>query len=338
MIHNLLLNINKDQIFYEVIEQSKLLKKDYIKYFKIDEPYKISVALIKEISYLHPNKILLPGGILKPSSSDYFIVNEDMYEDVKNDSYGKSDYNYLSAVAYHIAEKLQIQAIAVKPLSLDSLKSLNRINGIKNIVKSSRYHACQQHSACLYVERVIDKRYDDMNVIVAYIGDKTSVGAHQNGKCVDVNDAYGSEGPMGFTSSGDVPILPFVEKIISEKLDLNDIEKLLFKQSGLSQYHLKNAADVDEFYDRDEEIKIAIDALAYQVSKYIGSAAISLNGHIDVIVVCGEGAKSKRIVELIKNRVESLGQVIVFCDFDIMRYLEYISEIVGTKLYPVSKY
>jgi len=322
---------------YAIIEHKKrkLIKKGYIKYTRSDDSDKTARLLIKEMNDLPLKKIFFPGGILKPSSTDYLIVNKNMYNDVKKDVYGKSKYNYLTAVAYHIAEKLQIFAIVVKPLSLDRLKSLNRINGIKNIVKYSRYHACQQHAACLYCERLLGKRYDDMNIIVAYIGNKTSVGAHLKGKCVDVNDAYGAEGPMGFTSSGDVPIQPFVERIMGEKLDIDAIEKLLFSQSGLSEYHVKNAVDADRLYDKDENIKIAVEALAYQVSKYIGSAAISLNGKIDAIIICGEGAKSERIVELIKGRVEFLGKVLVFREFEMMKYLGYISEIVGTKLYPL---
>jgi len=338
--YNLLLDIDKDVIIYAIIEhrKRKLIKKDYIKYTRSNDPVKTAGLLMKEINNLNPKKIFFPGGILKPSSSDYFFVDKNMYDDVKKDVYGKSDYNYLTAVAYHIAVKLQISAIAVKPLSSDTLKSLNRINGIENIVKRSRYHACQHHAACLYCERLVGKRYDDMNIIVACIGNKTSVGAHLKGKCVDVNDAYGAEGPMGFTSSGDVPIQPFVEKIMGEKLDIDDIKQLLFSQGGLSEYYVKNAVDADKLYDKDENIKIAVEALAYQVSKYIGSAATLLNGKIDAIIICGEGAKSERIVELIKGRVEFLGKVLVFSDFEIMRYLEYVSEIVGTKLYPVRKY
>ena len=338
MSYKLLLDISKDLIIYAIIAHGKLIKKGYVKYIRSDDPDRIAGVLIKEMYDLHPQKIFFPGGILKPNSSDYFIVNKNMYDDVKNHVYGKSKYNYLTAVAYLIAEKFQISAISVKPLSLDNLKSLNRINGMENIAKFSRYHACQQSATCLYCERVLGKRCDDMNIIITYIGNKTSIGAYLKGKCVDVNDAYGAEGPMGFTSSGDVPIHPFVERIIGEKLDINAIEKLLFSQSGLSKYHVKNAVDADKLYDKDENIKIAIEALAYQVSKYIGSAAISLNGQVDAIVICGEGAKSERIVELIKSRVQFLGQVLVFGEFEIMRYLGYVSEIVGTKLYPVTKY
>lgn len=335
---NLLLDINQDVIMYELIEDGKLIKIGYEKFKVNSNPITVSELLIRKFNDVLPQRIFFPGGILKPCCNDYIIVNENMYNDANKNLYGRSTYNYLTVVVYHIAKKFKVLAIAVKPLSLDNIGPLNRIKGIKNIRKYSRFHTCRHHDACLYAGKILRKNYDDVNIIVAYIGNKTSVGAYFKGKCIDVNDAYGAEGPMGFTSSGDVPIQQLVEMIIEEKYEISTIEKLLFSQSGLYGYKVKNAITADNLYNKHTNIKIAIDALGYQVSKHIGNRAISLNGRVDAIVICGEGAKSKKIVTNIKNRVEFIGQVFIYCQFDMFNYLRYISEIAGTNLYPIINY
>ena len=41
-----------------------------------------------------------------------------------------------------------------------------------------------------------NKKYEDINVIVAHLGGGISVGAHLKGKIVDVNNALDGEGPF----------------------------------------------------------------------------------------------------------------------------------------------
>jgi butyrate kinase len=40
------------------------------------------------------------------------------------------------------------------------------------------------------------RKYEDLNLIVAHMGGGISVGAHKNGKVIDVNNALNGDGPF----------------------------------------------------------------------------------------------------------------------------------------------
>jgi len=66
-----------------------------------------------------------------------------------------------------------------------------------------------------------------------------------------------------------------------------------------------------------------LQALAYQVSKDIGSMATVLKGKIDAVVLTGNLVRSETIVEEIKERVGFLGNVLVFPGEDELEALAY---------------
>jgi butyrate kinase len=49
------------------------------------------------------------------------------------------------------------------------------------------------------------KRYEESRLIVAHLGGGISVGAHQLGRVIDVNNALDGDGPFSPERSGGVP-------------------------------------------------------------------------------------------------------------------------------------
>jgi butyrate kinase len=59
----------------------------------------------------------------------------------------------------------------------------------------------------------------------------------------------------------------------------------------------------------DEEARLALEGMAYQVSKEIAAMAAVLEGDIDAVVLTGGGAFCKRLVALIEQRIRFLAPV-----------------------------
>jgi butyrate kinase len=141
------MDIGKEEVFYSVLDQKTLVRSGKCRYGINESAEAAAETILNEICGSVFERVLLPGGLLRPISCNSFFVNDRMLFDAQNHVYGKSEYNFLTVVAHHIAVALQIPAIAIKPLSSDALKSCNRINGIREIDKKSRYLACRHHGA-----------------------------------------------------------------------------------------------------------------------------------------------------------------------------------------------
>lgn len=70
--------------------------------------------------------------------------------------------------------------------------------------------------------------------------------------------------------------------------------------------------EVEKMIDNgDDKARLCFNAMAYQIAKEIGSAAVALMGNFEAIVLTGGMANSKRLVDEIKKYISSLGNVIV---------------------------
>ena len=70
----------------------------------------------------------------------------------------------------------------------------------------------------------------------------------------------------------------------------------------------------------DKEAKLVYDAMAYQVSKEIGSAAAVL-GRVDAIILTGGLAYGEEFIELISSRIEWISDIIVYPGEDELQAL-----------------
>jgi len=145
------------------------------------------------------------------------------------------------------------------------------------------------------------------------MGGGITVGAHERGRVVDVNDALEGDGPFSPERSGGVPAGALVKLCFSKEYEEGEIKKQITGSGGLVAYLGTN--DVREVEKRiesgDEEARLIFTAMAYQVAKEIGQMATVLSGRVDAIVLTGGIAYSKAFVRLIENRVSFISKVIV---------------------------
>lgn len=254
------------------------------------------------------------GGLLKPIESGTYEVNAAMLHDLKVGVLGQHASNLGGIIAYEIANQQDIPAYIVDPVVVDELDDVARISGIPEIERKSIFHALNQKAVAKRYAKEAGKDYTRINLIVAHMGGGISVGAHKNGKVVDVNNALDGEGPFSPERSGGLPIGDVVKMCFSGNYTQEMMNK---KINGAGGYvaHLQTS-DVRQVEiaasNGDKKAKLVHEAMAYQVAKEIGKCAVVLAGKVEAIILTGGIAYSDKIISYIKERVEFIAPVKVY--------------------------
>ena len=194
-------------------------------------------------------------------------------------------------------------------------------------------HRAMARKAC------VDKNvnYEDVNLIVVHMGGGISVAAHQRGKIIDVNNALAGDGPMAMERSGQLPTGDLIRLCYSGKYSEQEMIRKVNGRGGIVAYlNTTNALEIDERIKNGDEYALKITkALAYQVAKEIGGISTVLYGKVDGIVLTGGLANWTRLVDMLKERVSHLGEVLVYpgenemesLAFGVMRCVEGDEEV-----------
>ncbi|ERI95296.1 butyrate kinase [Clostridiales bacterium oral taxon 876 str. F0540] len=254
------------------------------------------------------------GGLLKPIEGGTYAVNEEMLNDLKIGIQGQHASNLGGIIANEIAKKLNIKAFIVDPVVVDELEDVARISGIPEIQRKSIFHALNQKAVAKRYAKDIEKKYEELSIIVAHMGGGISVGAHKNGRVIDVNNALDGEGPFSPERSGSLPIGDLVKLCYSGKYTQEEVKKMINGKGGFVAHLNTNDAKAvaEAMKSGDKKAELILKAMAYQVAKEIGKCAAVLHGKVDAILLTGGIAYGKDIVELIKERVEFIAPVVVY--------------------------
>jgi butyrate kinase len=153
-----------------------------------------------------------------------------------------------------------------------------------------------------------------LNLIVAHMGGGCSVGAHQGGKVIDVNNTLDGDGPFSPERSGGVPAGALIKLCFSGKYSEQEVYKKINGKGGTNAYLGTN--DMREVLKRaqdgDAQAQLVFDAFTYQVAKDIGAMATVLKGKVDQIILTGGIAYGSAVVDAIKERVSFISGVTVY--------------------------
>lgn len=250
------------------------------------------------------------GGLLKPVEGGVYSINEKMLDDLKNGIRGKHASNLGAIISYKFSKDLNIPAFIANPVSVDEMEPVARVSGLAGVERISLFHALNHKSVALTVAEKMNKRYEDLNFIVAHLGTGVTVGAHKKGRVIDVNDAR-EVGSFSMDRCGDVPICKVVKIAYSGKYTYEEMMENLTDKGGMYSY-LKTK-DLREVIKKEEEgckeSKLLLDALVYQISKDIGSFSTVLCGEVDRIILTGGMAYSEKLVDEIKRRTKFIAPI-----------------------------
>jgi len=251
------------------------------------------------------------GGLLKPIEGGTYMVNDEMVADLKKGILGDHPSNCGGLIAYAISKALGCEAFIVDPVVVDELESVARISGMPLIKRKSIFHALNQKAVAREIAEKLKKSYFDSNFIVAHLGGGITVGAHQKGKVIDVNNGLDGDGPFSPERSGGVPIGDLIKACFSGEYTLNEMKKLVKGHGGMVAYLGSHDLRIveEQIADGNRKAKLIYEAMAYQVSKEIGAMATVLKGEIDAIIFTGGVAKSKSFLQLIIERVKFIAPI-----------------------------
>jgi len=262
------------------------------------------------------------GGLLGPMASGTYRVNEAMTEYLRQTKTEHAS-NLGALLASDIAKPIGVDAFIVDPVTVDEMNPLARITGLPEIPRISIFHALNQKAAAREAAKKLGKPYENCRLIVAHLGGGISVGAHLDGKVVDVNNALNGDGPFAPERAGSLPAWSLIELATSGRYDLATLKKMITGKGGIVA-HLK-VNDMRKVEDMvkagDPDATLILTAMAYNVAKEIGSLAAVLEGRIDAIVLTGGIAFDPFFIELIRRRVEFLAPLIILPGEDEMTAL-----------------
>lgn len=279
---------------------------------------------------------LCPGGCLKPLSDGIYPITDEALSDAGDGRFGRSDYDLVMKRCADAARTLHIPAYFTDAMSTDELLPLCRVRSHAKVPKYSRGFRAEHLAA---IRTATKKRAEEGSYIAVYLDDLVSVGAYLRGRCLDMNDCIGAEGPMGFTSSGDVPCAQLANYFAKGDQDFDAMEEQLLHKSGLLQYF--GSSDPEEIEKQcrisPEAAKIA-DGMIYQTAKWIGSSALVLQGKIDGIVISGKGTSCPYLMNGIRKKAERIAPIHVVKDPDLGGYLASKAALLGSFSLPVREY
>ena len=145
---------------------------------------------------------------------------------------------------------------------------------------------------------ILKKPIEELKIITCHLGNGSSITAVKNGVSIDTSLGFGTiAGIIMGTRCGDVDpaVIPFL--MDKENLTVKDINKILYKESGLlglSEGISSDKRDLREKANQGDERAIrTISVFTYGIKKYIGAYAAAMGG-VDVIVfTAGIGENSQ---------------------------------------------
>jgi len=286
----------------------------------------INQALVESIIDLNElDAVVGRGGMLNPIEGGTYEINQKMIDYMNVYPRGEHASNLGCVIAKNIADHYQLPSFIVDPVAVDEMEDIARFTGMPEIRRMSLFHALNQKAVALKASKDLKKDYHELNLIIAHLGGGISVGAHQKGRVIDVNNALDGDGPMSPERSGSVPIGPLYKMVFSGQYTLAEIKRKNYGQGGLVAYLGTNdGAEIKKRIDSgDQEAKFIYEVMCYQIAKEIGSCSTVLKGKVDAIIITGGLAYNPMTIDLIKERVGFIAPVMVYPGEDEMEALAY---------------
>ncbi|MDU1326207.1 MAG: butyrate kinase [Clostridiales bacterium] len=197
------------------------------------------------------------------------------------------------------------------PTSVDEKLPEACLSGTPAIVRLGRFHPLNQKAVARKVAASLGKKYEECRFVVAHLGAGISVGAHQYGRVIDVNDVGLGDGPFTPERAGSVPNGQLMDICFSGQYTRDEVFKMLRGQGGVMGYlGTNNMQEVEERITRgDEKAALVFQAMALQISKEIGACCATLKGNVDAIIITGGIAHSQRMTHAITSYVGSFAPI-----------------------------
>lgn len=304
---------------------------DDLKPFKVlFEQYEFRKKLI--LDYLKNDGIELQelaavvgrGGLVRPLESGVYEVNDKLITDLKSPKTAEHASNLGAILANEIAQQIEgCKAYIADPVVVDEYQDVARISGLPGLPRKSMFHALNHKAIARKYAAANGTTYDKLQLVIAHLGGGISVAAHKFGKVIDSNQGLDGYGPFSPERAGTLDAGQLAALCFSGKYTHDEVKKMLVGNGGLMAHLGVNEELVAEkmAVSGDQQAKLVLDAMAYNVGKEIGAMLAVLNGQADAVILTGGIAYSLYIVEYIKKMISPMAKVAVYPGEDEMEAL-----------------
>ena len=252
--------------------------------------------------------------MLKPIPGGTYAVNDALVRDLEIGVSGQHASNLGGILAKEIADSIGKPSFIVDPVVVDELCEEARVSGVPELPRISIFHALNQKAVAKRYAAEAGKDYKDLDLIVVHMGGGVSVGAHSEGRVIDVFNALDGDGAFSPERAGGVPSGALIKMCFSGKYEEKEVYKKIVGAGGFNA--LLGTNDMREVekmvQDGNKDADLYRRAFIFQVSKDIGSMACVLAGKIDQIIITGGIAYDKVVVDGLKEHCGFLAPVTVY--------------------------
>lgn len=266
--------------------------------------------------------VMSRGGLLRPIPSGVYAVSPAMVQELKHSPMQHAS-NLGAMIAWDLSQEYGLPAYIADPVVVDELQPLARYSGHPAFPRRSVFHALNQKEVAREYAESVGRPYEELRLIVAHMGGGVSVGAHEGGRVVDVNQALDGEGAFSPERSGSLPSGDLVRAAFSGQYTQAQLLEMIVGKGGMVAYCGTNDARVVEHQalEGDERCAEVYAAMAYQVAKDIGAMSTVLCGQVDAILLTGGMAYSRLLTDQIRDRTGHIGPVFIYPGEDEMQAL-----------------
>lgn len=308
---------DEQQIFEETLRHPT---EEIAKYASIidqkDFRKEVILNVLKEKNFdIHTLDVIVGrGGMLKPIPGGTYAVTDDLLQDLIIGKQGQHASNLGGILAKEIGDEINVPSYIVDPVVVDELEPIARYSGMPELPRRSVFHALNQKAVAKRYAKEIGKSYDELSLIVIHMGGGVSVGAHKNGRVIDVNNILDGEGAFSPERAGTVPVGDLIKLCFSGKYTEPELYKKICGNGGFNGYIGTN--DMRDLMkmkaEGNQDAANLIDAFHYQIAKDAGAMAAVLNGKVDQIICTGGIAYNESTIDALKEKLGFIADFTVY--------------------------
>ncbi|RXJ60482.1 acetate/propionate family kinase [Candidatus Marinarcus aquaticus] len=183
----------------------------------------------------------------------------------------------------------------------------------KHGIRKYGFHGTSHFFVSNEARGMLDKKHNT-RIIVCHLGNGSSVSAVLNGKCIDTSMGLTPvQGLMMGTRAGDVGAGAISYMMNQEGMTINETLDVMNKKSGILGISGKSS-DLREVLEGmqqgDDRCRLAVEMVAYNIKKYVGSYVAALDGVDALCFTGGIGENSSLIREIVCAGLDGMGLII----------------------------
>ena len=180
----------------------------------------------------------------------------------------------------------------------------------KHGIRKYGFHGTSHYFVSNEARGMLDKKHNT-RIIVCHLGNGSSVSAVLNGKCIDTSMGLTPvQGLMMGTRVGDIGAGAISYMMSQENITIDQALDVMNKKSGILGISGKSS-DLREvltgMQDGDDKCRLAVEMVAYNIKKYVGSYVAALDGIDALCFTGGIGENSALIREIVCAGLDGMG-------------------------------